>query len=226
MLDTRVPYDKSTVIWSPDGELVQLSYARRASEKGLSAIGMILDDNTILLAGRTKLDELVETQSKIKVVDNGLYLLASGLSSDSNLLLSQSRLISQRHSLIYGEIIGPEALARQLGDIMARHTLSGGLRAFGASLLIAGFDPAGKKPKILFVDNGGSFFSAKAYASGQDSEKIVSYFREHYKAGISAEGGKKLVLDAINFTITDANKKIKEEDLEFQLVKPAEDSDW
>ena len=226
MLDTRVPYDKSTVIWSPDGELVQLSYARRASERGLSAIGMILDDSTILLAGRTKLDELVETQSKIKLVDNGLYLLSSGLSSDSNLLLSQARLISQRHTLIYGEIIGPEALARQLGDIMARHTLSGGLRAFGASLLIAGFDPSEKKPKILFVDNGGSFFSAKAYASGQDSEKIVSYFREHYKAGISVEGGKKLVLDAINFTITDQTKKIEEKDLEFQIVKPADGDSW
>lgn len=226
MLDTRVPYDKSTVIWSPDGELVQLSYARRASEKGLSAIGMILDNNTILLAGRTKLDELVETQSKIKIVDNGLYLLASGLSSDSNLLLYQSRLISQRHTLIYGEIIGPEALAKQLGDIMARHTLSGGLRAFGASLLIAGFNPNDKKPKILFVDNGGSYFSARAYASGQDSEKIVSFFREHYKTGISVEGGKKLVLDAINFTITDANKKIKEEDLEFQVIKPVNGDDW
>jgi 20S proteasome alpha/beta subunit len=187
---------------------------------------MILDNNTILLAGRTKLDELVETQSKIKIVDNGLYLLASGLSSDSNLLLYQSRLISQRHTLIYGEIIGPEALAKQLGDIMARHTLSGGLRAFGASLLIAGFNPNDKKPKILFVDNGGSYFSARAYASGQDSEKIVSFFREHYKTGISVEGGKKLVLDAINFTITDANKKIKEEDLEFQVIKPVNGDDW
>ena len=226
MLDTRVPYDKSTVIWSPDGELVQLSYARRASEKGLSAIGMILDDKTILLAGRIKVDELVETQSKIRIVDNGLYLLASGLSSDSNLLLSQSRLISQRHSMIYGETIGPEALARQLGDIMARHTLSGGLRAFGASLLIAGFNPTDSSPKILFVDNGGHFFSAKAFASGQDNDKIISFFREHYKKGISVDGGKKLVLDAINFTITDDNKKIKEEDLEFKVITPAEEADW
>ena len=226
MLDTRVPYDKSTVIWSPDGELVQISYARRASEKGLSAIGMILDNKTILLAGRIKLDELVETQSKIRVVDNGLYLLASGLSSDSNLLLSQSRLISQRHSMIYGEIIGPEALAKQLGDIMARHTLSGGLRAFGASLLIAGFNPHDKSPKILFVDNGGHYFSAKAFASGQDNDKIISYFREHYKKGSSTADGKKMVLDAINFTISDENKKIKEEDLEFKIITPVEDTDW
>lgn len=225
MLDTRVPYDKSTVIWSPDGELVQLSYARRASEKGYSAIGMILDNKNILLAGRIKVDELVETQSKIRVVDTGVYLLASGLSSDSNLLLTQSRLIAQRHSMVYGEVIGPESLAKQLGDIMARHTLSGGLRAFGASLLIAGFTND-NLPKILFVDNGGHFFSAKAFASGQDNDKIISYFRENYKKGLSVDAGKKMVLDAINFTISDENKKIKADDLEFQIITPEEETEW
>ena len=177
MIDTRVPYDKSTVIWSPDGELVQLSYARKASEKGLSAIGMILDEKTILLAGRIKTDELVETQSKIKLIDDNLYVLASGLSSDSNLLISQARILAQRHVLTYGESIGPEALARQLGDMMARVTLSGGLRAFGASIITAGFQPHTNQPKIFFVDNGGSFFSAKAYSSGQDTERIVAFFR-------------------------------------------------
>ncbi|MHA2362756.1 MAG: hypothetical protein ACXAC7_02270 [Candidatus Hodarchaeales archaeon] len=226
MLDTRVPYDKSTVIWSPDGELVQLSYARRASEKGLSAIGMILDEETILLAGRTKRDELVETLSKIRVVDDSLFLLASGLSSDSNLLLFQARLTAQRHTMLYGEPIGPEALSRELGDIMARHTLSGGLRAFGASLLIAGFNPHNHNPRILFVDNGGSFFGAKAYASGADSDKIVSYFREHYKKPLSEEGGKKLILDAINFTISDQNKKLTDEDLEFLVIKPTKETGW
>ncbi|GAG88604.1 unnamed protein product, partial [marine sediment metagenome] len=34
MYDSRVAYDKSAAMWSPDGELVQLSYARKASEKG------------------------------------------------------------------------------------------------------------------------------------------------------------------------------------------------
>ena len=61
MFDTRVPYDKSTVIWSPEGELVQLSYARRACEKGQPAIGVILDNETILLAGKGRLDELGNT---------------------------------------------------------------------------------------------------------------------------------------------------------------------
>ena len=218
MIDTRVPYDKSTVIWSPDGELVQLSYARRASEKGLSAMGIILDDKTILLAGKTKNDKLVDTQSKIKLVDDNLYLLASGLSSDSNLLLSQARVMAQRHTLVYGDSMGPEALSKSLGDMMARVTLSGGLRAFGTSLIIAGFHPNNKKPKMFFVDNGGSYFSAKAYASGQDTERVVSYFREHLKTPLSVDEGKKLIIDALNAIAADPEKKVTEEEVEFLVV--------
>ena len=218
MIDTRVPYDKSTVIWSPDGELVQLSYARKASEKGLSAIGIILDTKTILLAGRIKTDELVETQSKIKLIDDNLYVLASGLSSDSNLLISQARIFAQQHMLTYGEPIGPEALARQIGDMMARVTLSGGLRAFGASIIVAGFQPNTDQPKMYFVDNGGSFFSAKAYSSGQDTERIVAYFREHYKLPVTVDEAKKLVIDAINTASADPSKKITEQDIEFLVI--------
>ena len=201
MLDTRIPYDKSTVIWSPDGELVQLAYARLTCEKGQPAVGLILNNTTILLAGKRRLDNLVELQSKIQLVDQGLYFLPSGLISDSNYLLSQARLLSQKHTLVYGEIIGPEALASQLGDIMSRHTISGGLRVFGASILIAGFDLSKNRPKILALDNGGSFFSTKAHAYGQDSDKIVSYFSEHYSNNVSVENGKELVLSAINFSI-------------------------
>lgn len=219
MMDSRVPYDKSTVIWSPDGELVQLSYARKASEKGLSAIGLILNEKTILLAGRRKVDELVETQSKIKIVDENLYLLASGLSSDSNLLLTQARSMAQRHKLIYGARMGPKALARQLGDLMARVTLSGGLRAFGASIIIAGFHPSDNRPMIYFVDNGGSYFSAKAYCSGQDTDRIVSYFRDKYETPMDITTGKKIVLDALNSVITDDSKKLTDEDVEFQILE-------
>ena len=226
MLDTRIPYDKSTVIWSPEGELVQLTYARRASERGQPAIGLILNDTTMLLAGRTRVDELVEKQSKIKEVEKSLYFLPSGLISDSNYLLSQARLLSQKHTLVYGEVIGPEALAKQLGDLMARHTITGGLRAFGASILLAGFEPYSKKPKILFVDNGGSYISAKAHASGQDSGKIVTYLREHYKMGLSVEQGEKIVLEAINFTLLDQSQKLEAKDVDFQIVKPIDEESW
>ncbi len=140
------------------------------------------------------------------------------MSSDSNLLLSQARVQAQRHVLIYGELIGPKALAKALGDMMARVTLSGGLRAFGTSLIIAGFHPNDKTPKIYFVDNGGSNFSAKAYASGQDTERIVSYFREHYNTPLSVEKGKELILNALNTVAADPSKSVTDKEVEFIVI--------
>ncbi len=219
MMDSRVPYDKSTVVWSPDGELVQLSYARRATERGLPGIAMILDDQSILLAAKIKRDRLIETPSKIKQIDEDLYMLASGLSSDSNLLLMQARYNAQNHRLIYGEKISPFGLTKKLGGLLSEVTMQGGLRVFGASLIIAGFTPYENRPCIYFLDNGGSYFSAKAYATGQDSDKIIAYFREHYKKPITEAGAKKLIVDAINSGVTDESRKITKDDVEFLILK-------
>jgi proteasome alpha subunit len=217
MYDSRIPYDKSAAIWSPDGELVQLSYARKASEKGAAALGMILDSKTILLAGETLFDPLVVKPDKIQEIDNKLYLIASGLSTDSNLLIGQSRLVAQQHRLIYGEKISVRALAQRLGDLMARHTIQGGLRPFGTALLLAGFNPISKKAELFFVDNGGSHFAVNAYAAGSGNERIIDALRKDYKAGINVEAAKKLVLDIITSAL---NKKetLTEKELEIQIL--------
>ena len=217
MYDSRIPYDKSAAIWSPDGELVQLSYARKASEKGAAALGMILDNKTILLAGETLFDPLVVKPDKIQEIDEKLFLIASGLSTDSNLLIGQARLVAQQHRLIYGEKISVRALAQRLGDLMARHTIQGGLRPFGTALLLAGFNPISKEAELFFVDNGGSYFAVNAYAAGSGNERIIDALRKDYKQGIDVEAAKKLVLDIITAAL---NKKetLTEKELEIQIL--------
>ncbi|PWI49045.1 hypothetical protein CEE45_03785 [Candidatus Heimdallarchaeota archaeon B3_Heim] len=217
MYDSRIPYDKSAAIWSPDGELVQLSYARKASEKGAAALGMILDSKTILLAGETLFDPLVVKPDKIQKIDSKLFLIASGLSTDSNLLIGQARLVAQQHRLIYGEKISIRALAQRLGDLMARHTIQGGLRPFGTALLLAGFNPISKEAELFFVDNGGSYFAVNAYAAGSGNERIIDALRKEYKQGIAVEAAKKLVLEIITNAL---NKKepLTEKELEIQIL--------
>lgn len=217
MYDSRIPYDKSAAIWSPDGELVQLSYARKASEKGAAALGMILDSKTILLAGETLFDPLVVKPDKIQKIDSKLFLIASGLSTDSNLLIGQARLVAQQHRLIYGEKISIRALAQRLGDLMARHTIQGGLRPFGTALLLAGFNPISKEAELFFVDNGGSYFAVNAYAAGSGNERIIDALRKEYKQDIVVEAAKKLVLEIITNAL---NKKepLTEKELEIRIL--------
>ena len=218
MYDSRVAYDKSAAMWSPDGELVQLSYARKASEKGAAAVGLILDSNTILLAGETLFDPLVVKPDKIQEIDEKLFLVASGLSTDSNLLIGQARLVAQQHRLIYGEKISVRALSQRLGDLMARHTIQGGLRPFGTALLLAGFNPISNDAELFFVDNGGSYFAVNAYAAGSGNERIIDSLRKEYKLGMEVEPSKKLILETMTSAL---NKKelLTENELEIRILK-------
>ena len=217
MYDSRIAYDKSAAMWSPDGELVQLSYARKASEKGAAAVGMILDEKTILLAGEILDDPLVVKPDKIQEIDKRLFLIASGLSTDSNLLIGQARLVAQQHRLIYGEKISVRALAQRLGDLMARHTIQGGLRPFGTALLLAGFNPISKEAELFFVDNGGSYFAVNAYAAGSGNERIIETLRKEYKRGIDIETAKKNIRENISAAL---NKKevLTEKELEIRIL--------
>jgi proteasome alpha subunit len=218
MYDSRLPYDKSAAIWSPDGELVQLSYARKASERGAAAVGMIIDEKTILLAGETLFDPLVVRPDKIQEIDVKLYLVASGLSTDSNLLIGQARLLAQQHRLIYGEKISVRALAQRLGDLMARHTIQGGLRPFGTALLLAGFNPISNTAELFFVDNGGSFFAVNAYAAGSGNERVIDALRKQYKLGVDIESAKKMILEIVSSAIG-KKEVLTEKELEIHILK-------
>ena len=218
MYDQRVPYDKSAAIWSPDGELVQLSYARKASERGAAAIGMILDEKTILLAGETLFDPLIVRPDKIQKIDKNLFVVAAGLSTDSNLLIGQARIVAQQHRLIYGEKISVRALAARLGDLMARHTITGGLRPFGTALLLAGFNPVNSISELFFVDNGGSYFAVNAYAAGSGNERIIDSLRKEYKSGFDVETAKKMVLDIVTIALGKKDP-LTEKEVEIHILR-------
>lgn len=218
MYDQRVPYDKSAAIWSPDGELVQLSYARKASERGAAAIGMILDEKTILLAGETLFDPLIVRPDKIQKIDKNLFVVAAGLSTDSNLLIGQARMVAQQHRLIYGEKISVRALAARLGNLMSRHTITGGLRPFGTALLLAGFNPVNSISELFFVDNGGSYFAVNAYAAGSGNERIIDSFRKEYKSGFDVETAKKMVLDIVT-TALGKKDPLTEKEVEIHILR-------
>lgn len=217
MYDSRIPYDKSAAIWSPDGELVQLSYARKASERGAAAVGLILDEKTILLAGETLFDPLVVRPDKIQEIDNNLYIVAAGLSTDSNLLIGQARIVAQQHRLIYGEKISVRALASRLGDLMARHTITGGLRPFGTAILLAGFSPIDKVSELYFVDNGGSYFAVNAYAAGSGNERVIDALRKQYKPGMDVGSAKKMILEIMS-TALGKKDALTEKEVEIRIL--------
>ena len=65
-------------------------------------------------------------------------------------------------------------------------TQSGGVRPFGVSLLIAGFD-AVRGPSLYQVDPSGSYFMWKASAMGKNMTNAKTFLEKRYSDDISLE---------------------------------------
>jgi len=107
-----------------------------------------------------------------------------------------------------------------LGDLMARHTISGGLRPFGVSLLIAGFHATGN-PQILYVDNGGTYHATRAYATGRGFDEALNLLREVFTSGKepkTSEEAKSLIFRVLAKARTE--ESIPEDEVDLLILTP------
>ena len=72
-------YDRAITMFSPDGRLLQVEYAKKTVKQGSTAIGMVCKDGVILVADKRIVDKLVipETVEKIFQIDDHIAATAS-----------------------------------------------------------------------------------------------------------------------------------------------------
>ena len=156
-------YDKATVIFSPDGRIIQVEYAREAVKMGSTAVG-IKTNNCVVLAGQKRSFELVESADKVFKIDDHIASTFSGYSADGRALLARARIEAQIERITYGEAIDPEVLSEKIGDYLQSFTQYGGVRPFGIAVLFGSVYE--DETFLYFIDPGGAIFSCLATAIG------------------------------------------------------------
>mmetsp|Transcript_34102 Transcript_34102/g.109409 ORF Transcript_34102/g.109409 Transcript_34102/m.109409 type:complete len:157 (-) Transcript_34102:165-635(-) len=73
-----------------------------------------------------------------------------------------------------------EVMARYLARLLQRYTQRGGVRPFGVSAMLAGFDAVTAEPKVYQIDPSGTYFSWKANAIGGRNAKTMREFLEKH----------------------------------------------
>lgn len=190
-------YDRAITMFSPDGRLLQVEYAKKTVRQGSTAIGMVCSDGVLLVADKRIVDKLIVPNSveKIFQIDSHIAASASGILSDARVLIERSQLKAQQHSVTYDSPIDIVTIVKDVCNLKQVCTQSGGLRPFGVSLLFAGVDQEG--PKLFETDPTGIFFQFKAAVIGEGDGEIEEILENEYNESMTVENGLKLCIKAL-----------------------------
>ncbi len=191
-------YDRAITVFSPDGRLYQVEYAREAVKRGTTAVGIKAKDGVILIVDKRVSSKLLEPLSieKIFKIDDHIGVASSGLVGDARALVDRARVECQINRVTYDEPIEVEALAKRLCDHMQTLTQYGGIRPYGTALLIAGISDG--EGRLFETDPSGTLLEYKATGIGIGRPAAMKVFEEEYNPAISIKDAILLGLKALH----------------------------
>lgn len=104
-----------------------------------------------------KLQDTRITPSKIGLVDTHVCLAFAGLNADARILVDKARLEAQSHRLTVEDPVTIEYITKYVAGVQQRYTQSGGVRPFGISTLIVGFDKNDQTPRLYQTEPSGIY---------------------------------------------------------------------
>jgi len=212
-------YDQRTTTFSPEGRIYQVEYACEAINMAGVTIGILAEDGVVLAGEKKTASKLLDQgkqHEKLFQINNQMFCAAAGLTSDANVLLQKMRVSAQQHVFTFGESIPVEQLVTSLADIKQGYTQFGGLRPFGVSFLIAGYDDY-MGFQLYNTDPSGNYNGWKAYAIGLNNNTAQQIMRQDWKEGMKLEEALQLTAKVLTKTMDTATPNA--EKLEFGVVE-------
>lgn len=194
----QMGYDRAITVFSPDGRLYQVEYAREAVKRGTTAVGIKCTDGVVLIVDKRVATRLLEPSSieKIFKIDEHIGVASSGLVGDARALVDRARIECQINRVSYNEAIDVETLAKKLCDHMQTYTMFGGARPYGTALLIAGISDG--TTRLFETDPSGTLLEYKATGIGTGRPAVMKVFEEEYNPEADSRGAILLGLKALH----------------------------
>lgn len=128
-------------------------------------------------------DSMIE---KVSLICPNVGMVYSGMGPDYRVLVAKARKSAQAYWKIYGEYPSTRVLVQEIATVMQDATQSGGVRPFGVSLLVAGWDEKAG-PTLFQIDPSGSFWAWKATAIGKNHVNAKTFLEKRYYDDITLE---------------------------------------
>ncbi|KAF2151800.1 putative proteasome subunit alpha type-2 [Myriangium duriaei CBS 260.36] len=225
-------YSFSLTTFSPSGKLVQIEYALNAVNQGVTSLGIKATNGIVLATEKKSSTPLIDasSSSKVSLITPNIGMVYSGMGPDYRVLVDKARKVSHTgYKRIYNEYPPTRILVQDVARVMQEATQSGGVRPYGVSLLVAGWDDGiepqtdagvelteeekkkaakGKTggilkggPSLYQVDPSGSYFPWKATAIGKSATSAKTFLEKRYTEGLELEDAIHIALLTLKETI-------------------------
>jgi len=198
---------------------MQVEYAVEAINMAGSTIGVLATDGVVLAGEKkttSKLLDQAKQHEKLFQINGQLFCAVAGLTSDANVLVNKLRVAAHQHVFTYGEPIPVESLVTGICDVKQGYTQFGGLRPFGVSFLVAGYDE-NHGFQLYHTDPSGNFSGWKAYAIGLNNNTAQQIMRTDWNDTLNLQQSLELAAKVLTKTMDTANANA--EKLEFGVVQ-------
>ncbi|EFE32290.1 uncharacterized protein ARB_00812 [Trichophyton benhamiae CBS 112371] len=167
-----------------------------------------------------KLQDTRITPSKIGLIDNHVCLAFAGLNADARILVDKARVEAQSHRLTVEDPVTIEYITKYVAGVQQRYTQSGGVRPFGISTLIVGFDNGDKTPRLYQTEPSGIYSACmmdneltlqfrKANAIGRSSKTVREFLERNHKDGMDREATIQLTIKSLLEVVQTGAKNIE-----------------
>ena len=120
-------YDRASTMFSPDGRLLQVEYAKKTVRQGTSTLGMVCKDGVILVADKRILEKFIVPSSIEKVfqIDEHMGASASGILSDGRVLIERAQILAQQHRVTFDEPMDTHSIVKEICNMKQQFTQYG-----------------------------------------------------------------------------------------------------
>lgn len=189
-------YDRTSIMFSPDGRLLQVEYAKKTAKQGSTVVGVVYKDGALILADKRITERLIipESVEKVFQIDEHIGASTSGILGDGRVLVERAQVIAQQHRVTYDTPITTETLVKEISNLKQLYTQVGGARPFGVSIIFIGM---GERPHVFVTDPTGIFVEYKATAIGEGDAVVKEMFEKQYKENMSFEDAARFAMSAL-----------------------------